>query len=29
MVFKIYSSISHIENINGFNVKDQKYEFSN
>ena len=28
MVFKVYSSGEHIENINGVNVKDQKYHFA-
>ena len=28
MVFKVYSSGEHIENINGFNVKDKKYKFA-
>ena len=28
MVFKLYTSGEHIENINGFNVKDKKYKFA-
>ena len=28
MTFKVYSSGSHIQNMNGVNVKDQKYELA-